>query len=100
MKVNESTIYMISKYSKETGIGDVYKYCASYEAVIDYLTTGGRRHGVLTDQFGDNVGEFYENMVLKFTWDKDPLYELLGRESEPDIEYYIVHTVSLFHSYE
>lgn len=92
--MNKTKIYRVNEYSKETGIGMIIGIFADMETIISYLTDDGHRHGILTEEFGDNITSISDRMVLKYTPEESELYKLLDRP-QPKSEYYIVHEYDL-----
>lgn len=94
-----TTIYRVNKYDRNTGTGPMLCVCADKQTVINYLTQGGARHGILTDEFnrysGDDLQDYIaDKMVIKFVPEASELCTLLGRP-QPEPEYYIIHTFDL-----
>lgn len=106
MKINQKTVYQVSDFSHENGIGNMRYIFENKEAIIDFFTYCAHSHSILSDEFGkitDNkmlLDYIDDKMVLKIAepeLEKGSLFELLGREKEPDM-YYIVHAIDLIQS--
>lgn len=102
MIIKQKTIYQVSYFCHENGIGPTAFFCEEKETIIDYLTHCGRSHAVLSDEFGEITDKAVlldsidDRTVLKISHPQEEggLFALCGAHPEPD-EYYIIHTVSL-----
>lgn len=98
MKFNEEKeVYEVHEWNRETlEVGKRTGLFESAQALINYMTHFGHRHGVLEMEHGGEVtpDRIYSGCVIKFIPNPSELGELMGFSNTEEI--YIIHKVTMY----